>query len=180
MSTTTSWLVKSIIIFIFFLAGCGESPNDPADNNNNNNNPHTNVPDILVGEWQTNNFSSINFYNPSTGGWGAPSGTGMFFKFTTDGYYEKGLLMQSTLYKHTMTVFRYSKGTMTVKDSIITLNPTYAKIKSIDNMIPEYNYDRDDELVTEVIIWVKGIDEYNQETLYLRYTDSDFSAFHKP
>jgi len=155
---------------------CNESPTDSDDNNT----PRTSVPLDLVGEWQTGTVSSVNFYNPVTGVWGAPSGTGIFFKFTQDGYYEKGVLLQSSLYGHTMTFFAYNKGTLTIEDSVIITYPTYGRIKSTDNMVQENNYEKNDELKSETLIWAKGIDEYEVETLWLRYPETGSSAFHRP
>jgi len=170
------------LIFAFSFPSCKESPTgvDDNTNNNNNNTPKTVVPSVLVGEWQTGTMSSVNFYNPTTGVWGTPSGTGMFFKFTQDGYYEKGLLIQSSLYGHTMTFFAYNKGTMTVKDNEIVLYPTYGRIKSVDNMVQQNNYEKPDELKSETLLWEKGLDDYGVETLWLRYPDSGPSAFHHP
>jgi hypothetical protein len=166
------------IIFALSFVSCKESPNGPNDDKTDEKTPRTSVPAALVGEWQTGTVSSVNFYNPTTGVWGAPSGTGMFFKFTQDGYYEKGVLLQSSLYGHTSTFFAYNKGTMTVEDNMIVLYPTYGKIKSVDNMVQENNYEKPDELKSETMLWEKGFDEYGLETLWLRYPDSGPSAFY--
>ncbi len=168
------------MVFVLSLVSCKESPNSIDDDKNDENTPKTSVPAALVGEWQSGTVSSVNFYNPTTGVWGAPSGTSMFFKFTQDGYYEKGVLLQSSLYGHTTTFFAYNKGTMTVEDNMIVLYPTYGKIKSVDNMVEENNYEKPDELKSETMLWEMGLDEFGVETLWLRYPDSDPSAFHRP
>lgn len=165
------------VIFVVSFTSCKKSPTDPDDDDRT---PRTSVPAALVGEWQSGTVSSVNFYNPTTGAWGAPSGTGMFFKFKPDGYYEKGVLLQSSLSGHTTTFFAYNKGTMTVKNNVIVIYPTYGRIKSVDNMVQENNYEKDDELVSETMLWEKGVDEYGLETLWLRYPDGDPSAFHRP
>lgn len=164
------------LIFAVSFTSCKKSPTDPDDDDRT---PRTSVPAALVGEWQSGTVSSVNFYNPATGAWGTPSGTGMFFKFTPDGYYEKGVLLQSSLYGHTTTFFAYNKGTITVKDSVIVIYPTYGKIKSVDNMVAENNYEKDDQLESETMLWAKGFDEYGFETLWLRYPDGAPSAFHR-
>lgn len=165
------------IISILYLGGCKSSPT-AADDNNNNNTPRTSVPALLVNTWKTGTVSSVNFYNPNTGAWGAPSGAGMFFKFTPDGYYEKGVLLQSSLYGCTMTFFAYNKGTMTVEGDKIVLHPTYGKIKSVDNCVESNNYEKPDQLKSETLFWEHGQDEYGVETLWLRAPDSGPSAFH--
>ncbi len=165
---------------ILHFGGCKSNPTASDDSNNNvgNNTPRTSVPAQLVSTWQRGTVSSINFYNPLTGTWGAPSGTGMFFKFTRDGYYEKGVLLQSSLYGCTMTFFAYNKGTMTVEGNKIVLYPAYGKIKSIDNCVEKNNYEKPDELKSETLLWEHGQDEYGVETLWLRYPEGNPSAFH--
>ncbi|UCE05292.1 MAG: hypothetical protein JSW07_16990, partial [bacterium] len=62
------------MIFVLSLVSCNKSPNGIDDDKIDNNTPRTSVPAELVGEWQTGTVSSVNFYNPTTGVWGAPSG----------------------------------------------------------------------------------------------------------
>lgn len=173
----------SIVAFTLFISltfGCKGNPTaaDDSSKNNGNNTPRTSVPAQLASTWQTGTVSSVNFYNPTTGAWSAPSGVGMFFKFTPDGYYEKGVLLQSSLYGCTMTFFAFNKGTMTVEGDKIVLYPTYGKIKSIDNCVANNNYEKPDQLKSETMLWELGPDEYGVETLWLRYPDGGPSAFH--
>jgi len=173
------FLTGLLMIYTLLFMGCSKDPASP-DDDGNKNTPRTAVPVYLTGDWQTGTISSIDFFNPVTGVFGPPSGVGMFFKFTQDGYYEKGVLLQSTLYGHTMTFFAYNKGTMTIEDSVIVLYPTYGRIKSEDNMVPENNYEKPDELDSETMLWENGTDDLGLETLWLRYPDSGYSAFHRP
>lgn len=166
-------------LFAFSLYGCNDSPTAAKDDENDPATPRTNVPGQLVAEWYTGTVSSVNFFNPVTGAWGAPSGTGIFFKFTPDGYYEKGVLLQSSLYGCTMTFFAYNKGTMTVEGNKIVLYPTYGRIKSVDNCVAENNYEKPDELHNETIFWEIGPDDFGNEVLWLRYETSNPSAFYQ-
>lgn len=181
LSKLTSLIIFTLLSsFIFYLYGCKSSPTGPKDEGDTGSGtPRTSVPTQLVAEWYTGTVSSIDFYNPNNGVWGAPSGTGIFFKFNPDGYYEKGVLLQSTLYNCTMTFFAYNKGTMTVEGNKIVLYPTYGKIKSEDNCVAENNYEKADELQNETIFWEFGQDEYGNEVLWMRYETSDPSAFYE-
>ncbi|MGH7598829.1 MAG: hypothetical protein ACREOI_20945 [bacterium] len=167
------------IIFVLYLGGCKSNP-AAADGGNDggNNTPRTAVPAPLAAAWYSGTVSSVNFFNPNTGQWAAPSGTGMFYKFTADGYYEKGVLLQSSLYNCTMTFFAYNKGTMTVEGDKIVLYPTYGRIKSVDNCVASNNYEKPDELASETILWQIGPDEYGFEKLWLRYPNGNPSPFH--
>lgn len=129
--------------------------------------------------WYAGTVSSVNFYDPNTGAWGAPSGTGVYFKFTADGYYEKGVLLQSTLYGCTSTFYAYNKGTMTVDGDKIVRYPTYGRIKSVDNCVASNNYEKPDQVQSETILWQTGTDEYGFETLSARYPEGEPTAFQR-
>ncbi|NUM74481.1 hypothetical protein HUU40_08980 [candidate division KSB1 bacterium] len=168
------------LMFALLVSGCRKNPTavDP-DDNNGPDTPRTPVPTALVGAWYSGTVSDVNFYDRATGQFGSPSGTGIFLKLSAEGYYEKGVLLQSSLYNCTMTFFAYNSGTITFKDSTITLYPTYGRIKSSDNCVAENNYLKNDQLVTETIIAKLGEDEWGNETLWLRYPESNPSAFHR-
>lgn len=183
-----SWLRRRSAIIVstmcFTLAlltnGCRKNPTAAdSEDNNGADTPRTPVPTALVGAWYSGTVSDINFYNRNTGQFGSPSGTGIFLKLSAEGYYEKGMLLQSSLYNCSMTFFAYNSGTLTLKDSTITLYPTYGRIKSSDNCVAENNYLKNDQLVTETIIAKLGEDEWGNETLWLRYPESNPSAFHR-
>lgn len=165
-----------LVAFGMFAAGC--SKDSGSINQPDNSTPRTDVPVELAKEWYYGNLSSVNFFNPSTGQFSAPSGTGMFFKFSADGYYEKGVLLQSSLYGCSSTFFAFNKGTVVMEGNKIILYPTYGTIKSEDNCVSANNYEKPDQLEKEIMIWELGMDEYNTETLWLRYEDGSPSAFH--
>lgn len=173
---------SSIVVPIVLLAAsafaCGGTAADDAGGGGAAT-PRTQVPAPLSASWYSGNVSSVNFHDPATGAWGAPSGTGMFFVFTPDGYYEKGVLLQSSMYGCTMTFTAYNSGTMTVAGDRFVLYPTYGRVKSVDNCVQANNYDRPDQLESETILWELGPDEYGIETLWLRYEGGSPSAFHQ-
>lgn len=166
------------VVFALLLLGCSKDGSNPVSGPAEST-PRSEVPVQLAKEWYYGNISSTNFFNPGTGQFSAPSGTGMYFKFTTEGYYEKGVLLQSSLYGCTSTFYAFNKGTMVVEGNKITLYPTYGKIKSEDNCSTENNYEKPDDIQKEIMLWEIGLDEYNQETLWLRYEDGQPSPFHK-
>jgi hypothetical protein len=102
----------------------------------------------------------------------------MYFVFQPDGSYEKGFLMQSSLYNCTMTVFAYHTGKITVEGDKVVLNPKYGRMKSTDTCVSANNYEKPDELKTETMYWNTGKDEFGKDTLWLRYPDGNPSAFH--
>jgi hypothetical protein len=165
-----------LFVFLTFFYGCSKDSSNPV--NSNNSTPRSDLPQELVKEWYTGDISSTNFFNPSTGHFSGPSGVGIYFKFTQDGYYEKGVLLQSSLYGCTSTFYAFNKGTVVMDGNKMTLYCNYGKIKSEDNCVSENNYEKADNVTTEVIYWELGYDEFNQQTLWLRYENGNPSAFH--
>ena len=136
------------------------------------------VPSQFVGTWVSGNVSPVGFYSPSNGSWGAPSGVGMFFKFFANGQYEKGVLLQSTLYNCTMSVLGYQRGTIKVSGSTFELRSSTHKMKSVDNCVQKNNYEKTLENETGTIILQMGTDDYGNRTLFIREPDTGPSRFY--
>lgn len=133
----------------------------------------------MVGSWSAGTLSNVNFYNPDTGVWGSPSGVGVYYKFTSDGQYEKGVLVQSNLYGCTTTIHSFSQGTVIVEGNKILFYPTYARIKSEDNCSQANNYDKEDELLQETLLWESITDESGKPALRLSYENGTPAVFYR-
>jgi hypothetical protein len=71
------------------------------------------LPAALVGEWDRGSVSTVGFYNPGTGAWGNPGGTGSAYHFNADGSYTyAGLLSAGGTCG--LTDFFWEEGTATV------------------------------------------------------------------
>ncbi len=123
------------------------------------------MPSQYVGTWVSGNVSPVNFYSPSTGSWGAPSGVGMFYKFLPNGQYEKGVLLQSTLYGCTMSVFGYQRGAIRVDGSTFELRSSTHKMKSVDNCVQKNNYEKTLDNEAETLFLRLGTDDYGNRAL---------------
>lgn len=108
-------------------------------------NPTSNA---LMGAWYQGSSSGVDYYNPSTGSWAAPSGSGFRFTFNADGTYEYSGLMQSSLYNCTMTVFGYETGNYSLQNGILVLTQNVSKMKSQDTCTSDFNYEKDVPLET--------------------------------
>lgn len=174
-------VLAGLLSIMLAVGGCRKNPTSADDNtgHGNHDTPRTAVPAELVGSWYTGTISTVNYYNPTTGQWSPPSGTGITYSLTADGYYEKSGLLQSSLYGCTTTLFVYNKGTVVVDGNKISLYPTYGRVKSQDNCVPRFNYDKPAELTEEHIFWELGTDAYGLEALWLRYAEGDASAFYR-
>lgn len=132
--------------------------------------PRTPLPAELVGRWHTGSVSSINYYNPSTGQWAAPSGTGAAYVFDAEGYYEESGILQSSVYGCTTTLYFYKVGTVALEtgaDGLTTLHlyPGHSRTKSEDNCNARFNFEKEGKLDDEVISIALGADAYGIETL---------------
>jgi hypothetical protein len=88
------------------------------------NTPQTSVPSELSGEWLLGTVSSVDFYNPNTGTWGNPSGSGLFYKLNRDGTFNYGFREHVTNQSCETDLFIFKKGTVAVKGATFTLYPT--------------------------------------------------------
>jgi hypothetical protein len=173
-----------LMLASLLLAACGggggsDGPTDPGDGNS----PRTDVPAALAGTWYNGNVSPTNFYNPSTGSWGSPGySDGMFFTFTRDGRFEKGVQLASSLYGCSTNTMFYIRGTVTVDEAAetISLHPTYARAVE-ERACPEHtSQERPLDLAEEAMTYRYGFgtDDYGAYKLWLlRPTWSSWAAF---
>jgi hypothetical protein len=96
----------------------------------------------LVGKWHSGSASGTNYYNPSTGSWAAPSGTGQSYELMSDGRYVYAGLLQTSMYSCTTSVFFYETGKWNSTGSTLNFIPTSGRTKSQDNCNRSFNYDR--------------------------------------
>lgn len=136
------------------------------------------VPAELVGEWGNSNTSMIDFVNPNTGAHAAPSGDHVSFRFTADGGYTEGGLIQSSLYNCTMRVFGYKTGAIAVEGVVMTIRETEYVLTSQDNCHAEWNYEKHPPLGTHRYQWRIEQDQ-NGDKLILTGTDNRPVAYYR-
>lgn len=146
---------------------------------NGTSTPRTSLPTEVVGSWTSGTVSSSAFYDPGTGSFKSPSGTGVAFTFTSDGAFTKAVLLQQSMYGCTSRFLGWVEGTATADGTTLSLYPTKGKVKSEDNCVADNNYERADDPARETIKFERGTDEYGNETLWLAYPDGNPSAFHR-
>jgi hypothetical protein len=107
----------------------------------------------LVGEWSSGGVSTVDFYNPSTGSWAAPSGAGASYEFAPDGTYVYAAMLQSSLYSCTMTVFWSALGVAYQDGQHLTLTELEGTVKSTHTCRPEFNYQREELKPVRTFAW---------------------------
>ena len=167
-------LALVMMVLVGFLSGCGNvsGPGSvPA------NTPRSAVPAEMVGSWYEGSVSTIDYYDPGTGTWAPPSGSGFAYTFNADGTYEYSGILQVSTYGCTSTLFGYYTGTVTVEGNVLTTYQNGGKTKY------ETNCGTNSETAAEAEVtafgWQIGPDEYGEETLTLTWPDGETSAFRR-
>jgi hypothetical protein len=80
------------------------------------------VPAELVGEWIARRGSGSSYINPNTGQTSGPNATIDSYKIFADGTFEHSILMQSSLYNCTTTIFGRETGPIVVQGATFTIN----------------------------------------------------------
>lgn len=76
--------------------------------------PRSPLPAQLAGSWYTGTLSSIQYYDRNTGVFQNPSGSGFYYVFSSDGSYETGAVIDSTVAGCTMRLLGVEAGTVTL------------------------------------------------------------------
>lgn len=101
------------------------------------------VPGELSGEWINGAASAVDYYNPSTGGWAPPSGSGMYLKLYDDGSFELSTLLQITNYNCTSQATTFYNGIALFSENEVTLEPSYTRQRYNSNCYSHLNYDKE-------------------------------------
>jgi len=80
------------------------------------------VPAELVGEWIARRGSGSSYINPNTGQTSGPNATVDSYKIFANGTFEHSILMQSSLYNCTTTIFGRETGPIVVQGATFTIN----------------------------------------------------------
>jgi hypothetical protein len=97
------------------------------------------VPPELVGEWIARRGSGGSYVNPTTGQHSGPNATVKSYKIFANGTYEHSMLMQSSLYNCTTTIFAREVGPITVHAATMTINPGPGTLESKNTCSPGLN-----------------------------------------
>lgn len=162
------------VLLVGLLGGCG-SVAGPGGGGTNT--PRSAVPAELVGSWYEGSVSSINYYDPTTGAWAPPSGSGFTYTFHADGAYEHSGLIQVSSYGCTSSLFGYYTGTVTFAGDVLTTYQNGGKTKYETNCGADSETDAEPEVTS--FRWQLGPDEYGEETLTLTWPDGETSVFRR-
>lgn len=141
--------------------------------------PGTPVPAELQGAWRYGTISSVDYYDPVTGSWGAPSGTGDLFTLSADGAYERSRLLQVTTYGCESYVFIWEVGTVALTDTQLTFQPAESAVKS-QMCTPADTEETRNTVEGETYGWTLGPDDYGETVLTLIFESGETSLYDRP
>ncbi|MCA9837503.1 MAG: hypothetical protein KC422_11320 [Trueperaceae bacterium] len=120
--------ILSLLALVVLFAACSTTPEPTPDPGDNPEPGSGSLPQELQGEWFAGSISSIQFYDPITGDWAAPNGSGFYMIFKADGSYEEGAVINSTQYNCSLQLLGVAKGTAEVNGTKLTLHQTQRKV----------------------------------------------------
>ncbi|GGK30165.1 hypothetical protein GCM10008955_24920 [Deinococcus malanensis] len=120
--------------------------------------PSTPAPAQLGGTWISGTSTGVDYYNPGSGQWAPPSGTGVLLQIHPDGTFTRGVTVQLSNYGCTTTVIGHYTGRVRVSGSEMVLEPTSSRQKYLSSCNSSLNYDREVPNVSLPFTWELGSD----------------------
>ena len=121
----------------------------------------------LVGDWWEGTLSTIQFYDPTSGTWAPPNGTGTFLQLRADGSFRTGGVLTVTTGACTSTLLVDEHGTYTATGAdagqlVLARQTGHSRAT---NTCTTQVYDRDLEPETRTFAFSLGTDGQGRETL---------------
>jgi len=138
----------------------------------------TRVPAELVGEWMARRGSGSSYINPNTGQTSGPNATLDSYKIFADGTYEHSILMQSSLYNCTTTIFGRETGPIVVQGATFTITPRPGTLEHKNNCSPSMNRLEQTTFDPKTLSWRIQRNEYGLE-LCLQQSDGASACYQR-
>jgi len=139
-----------------------------------------NTPAQIEGAWYAGRGGTTAPYDPATGSWGTPSGSGLVYVFEAGGTYTKAFQSYESSGGCTTGFTAFERGTLYADGAVITTSPHEGRLVYRATCAPEL--DSDDpitDLADETFDWALRPNEYDPAStdLYLRRTDGAEATF---
>jgi hypothetical protein len=138
------------------------------------------MPAELVGGWYSGSPSSIGLYDPATGSWGSPSGSGISYTFREDGSYREGYVGQVHRGGCYTGFFIFIEGVARVRAASLTKTQSRGVLRVEDTCSPSLNEERelsDEELAEHQGRYTWRIRADGANTQHLNITLLDGSPY---
>jgi hypothetical protein len=135
-------------------------------------------PPELVGSWFTGTVSSIHYHDPVVGSWADPNGEGFYLILDSDGSYEEGAVIQSTMYGCSSKLLGRAVGDWSIEGYQLWLARESGETSITGNCTGSGTNTMGPEVA--IYYWELGPDDYGTETLTLKMGDmSPYAAYHR-
>jgi hypothetical protein len=114
------------------------------------------LPGALVGSWFAGRGGTSAPYDPDTGTWGAPNGTGMTFVFRADGSYTQATQGSASNLGCTSAWIAFEEGTATAEGERLFLHPTRGHRQYTDTCAPGLDSDDPIDVEDQAFTWSVG------------------------
>ncbi|MBE7482084.1 MAG: hypothetical protein HS104_19165 [Polyangiaceae bacterium] len=132
------------------------------------------VPVELVGSWYAGSGYTSTPYDPSTGAWGKPNGSGLVYLFRADGSYTKGFQSYYSSGGCTTGFTAFEEGALEASASELSTHPSSGRVKYEDSCAPSLDSEEPAEaLSVESFSWALHPSEYDPSSLVLDLVRSD-------
>jgi hypothetical protein len=144
----------------------------------NSNPAPASAPSNLTGEWLYRISGSSITFTDGAGGYAAPSGELSGYKLKSDGTYEHGYMLSSSLYSCNTRIFGFETGTWWVDGDKLVFKDKTATLTSTDNCHKEWNYEKKRELGYYYYQFRLERDEYGLKIVFLK-SDGNRDEYYK-
>jgi hypothetical protein len=122
----------------------------------------------LTGEWLYRISGSTITFTDGSGGYAAPSGELSGYKLKSDGTYEHGYMLSSSLYSCNTRIFGFETGTWWIDGDKLVFKDKTATLTSGDNCNKSFNYEKKRELSYYYYDFRLERDEYGEKIAFLK------------
>lgn len=161
------------------VAGCsgapaGSGPDGAAGSGGTAGSGVASVPAALVGSWYAGSGYTNTPYDPATGAWGKPSGSGLVYLFRANGSYTKGFQSYYSNGGCTTGFTAFEEGVLEASTSELDTHPTSGRVKYEDTCAPSLDSEEPaEDLSTESFAWTLRPSEYDPGLMVLDLVRSD-------
>lgn len=173
---TRNYEIGSAIVMALLVVGCvgGDSEDSPEGHGGGA------TPAELQGAWYAGRGGTTAPYDPSTGSWGMPSGSGLVYVFEPGGTYTKAFQSYESSGGCTTGFTAFESGVLVADDQVLTTRPSSGRLVYRATCAPDLDSDEPlTDLYDETFDWALVPGEYDPAStvLYLRRTDGAEATF---
>ena len=114
----------------------------------------------MVGSWRLDGggVRSDGFYDPETLEFATAHAPGEYIALTADGRFESGRVTRTGTGQCAVARYEYHRGTVVVRDSLLTLYATSGRVRSVSACNLNDDYEKNDTGI-QTVVWRAGVND---------------------